>query len=129
MDLSVRRDSGTGSYPVITNAPNGDLKLSLVYDMDGIASGKADVEFRDQGRTQCFLQKCDVSENASAFVYDARFWGMPPSSIRPGTSWEVTLPAPWELGASRSSNCDGAICRSSEWNDHVEKGRGRRRSV
>jgi hypothetical protein len=50
MDRSVRRDSGTGSYTVITNAPNGDLKLSLIYDIDGIASGTGDVELRDQGR-------------------------------------------------------------------------------
>jgi hypothetical protein len=94
MDRPVRRDSGTGSYTVIANAPNGDLKFSLVYDMDGIASGKDDGEFQDQGRTQCLLQKCDVSESASALIYDARFWAMPPESIRPGTSWEVTLPAP-----------------------------------
>jgi hypothetical protein len=98
IERSVRRDSGTGSYTVIANARNGDLKFSLVYDMEGIASGKAEGEFRDQGRTQCLLQNCGVSENASALVYDARFWGSPKATIRAGTSWEVTLPASWELG-------------------------------
>jgi len=42
IERSVRLDSGTGSYTVIANARNGDLKFSLVYDMEGMASGKAE---------------------------------------------------------------------------------------
>lgn len=39
-----------------------------------------------------------TATDASGLLYNAGVWGSPPSSLRKGTSWDVVIAEPWELG-------------------------------
>jgi len=98
MEEKVARQSGTATYKILDGTSADRIKFSLKFRMDGMPSGQADGEFRDHGKTQCLQDKCAVSANASALIYDSHVWGTPTGALVAGKTWTVDLTQPWELG-------------------------------
>jgi hypothetical protein len=97
LEIAVRRTSGTGIYTVTESSPD-KLLFNGVFLYDGRPESRAKTEIREHGRTVCYDDKCSPSTDASGLLYNARIWGDPPPSIRKGTTWEITISDPWELG-------------------------------
>jgi hypothetical protein len=43
-------------------------------------------------------RSCTTATDASGLLYNAEIWSLPPNSLRKGTSWDVVIAEPWELG-------------------------------
>jgi hypothetical protein len=97
VDDVVRRVSGTAEYTVRESSP-ARIALDGKFLYDGQPEAKGKTEIKDQGRVSCWEGKCAVATDASGLLYNAGIWGSPPSSLRKGTSWEVAIAEPWELG-------------------------------
>jgi hypothetical protein len=97
VDDVVRRVSGTAEYTVRESSP-ARIALDGKFLYDGQPEAKGKTEIKDQGRISCWEGKCAVATDASGLLYNAGIWGSPPSSLRKGTSWEVAIAEPWELG-------------------------------
>jgi hypothetical protein len=97
VDDVVRRISGTAEYVVGESTPE-EIAVDGTFLYDGKPEAKGKTKFKDQGRVSCWEGKCATATDASGLVYNAEIWGLPPNSLRKGTSWEVVIAEPWELG-------------------------------
>jgi hypothetical protein len=97
VDDVVRRVSGTAEY-VVSESSADEIAVDGTFLYDGRPEAKGKTEFKDQGRVSCWDGKCATATDASGLLYNAGVWGSPPSSLRKGTSWEVVIAEPWELG-------------------------------
>lgn len=95
----VFRISGTGSYEVTGNDEQGPA-FDAVFLYDGRPEDKSKIAFRDGGRTLVYNDKPAVNTDASGLTYNPLLWGVPPATLAKGTSWEVELQQPWELGGA-----------------------------
>jgi hypothetical protein len=97
VDDLVRRISGTANYTVTNSSPE-----KLVFDSTGLYDGrpeyKGNIEIRDKGRTTCYDGQCSTATDASGLLFNALLWGDPGGNISKGSSWEMTIAEPWELG-------------------------------
>jgi hypothetical protein len=44
--------------------------------------------------------KPGVNTDASGVMFNSLIWGEPPSNLKKGDSWKITIPQPWELGGA-----------------------------
>lgn len=92
------RISGTAVYTVLDNYPD-KVALSVAGHYDGRPEAQSKFTITLDGKTTVTDNgKASESTDASGFCYNVRIWGVPPADLNPGTSWNVTLSAPWELG-------------------------------
>jgi hypothetical protein len=93
----VRRVSGTANYEVTDPSPDRiTLKAEALYD--GYPAQAASAEYRDHGQTACRQGKCQPLTDASGPFFNPLLWGAAPAVLTPGTTWEVEIQQPWELG-------------------------------
>lgn len=99
----VVRDSSTVAYTILGLKPDG-IELKFNYRSDGIADSTAiKGNIRQQGRSWCGADdKCNEMTDASGLLYNSAIWGNKTGAIQVGDSWDVTIPVPWEFGASGS---------------------------
>jgi len=98
MDDTVRRASGTAYYEVVDPSPEHTrFKADVLYDgyPRQVGSGS---EYRDHGQTYCAKEKCVPVNDASGPLFNPLLWGTPPATLAPGTTWQVAIKQPWELG-------------------------------
>jgi hypothetical protein len=96
-DALVKRVSGTGLYKVQQVTPEQIvLSASFLYDGHPVSMGENII--KDGGRTLCWEGKCSAATDASGVSINPFFWGAPKGKLHVGQSWEVEIPAPWELG-------------------------------
>lgn len=98
-DEYVWRASGTGIYTVADNSP-ADLVLDGVFRYDGRPQSTGKTEIKDGGKTLCYKSKCNSNNDASGPLYNPFLWGEAKGPLREGTTWEVSIGEPWELGPS-----------------------------
>ncbi len=95
----VDRISGTADYTV-----TGVTAKSTVFDEDDRYDGHPasgplhDIEILRDGITSCFAGKCRINDQTSGLVFNPLLWGNAPAQIRAGMTWDVAIPAPWEIG-------------------------------
>jgi hypothetical protein len=95
----VDRISGTADYTV-----TGVTAKAFVFDesdrYDGYpASGPVhDIEILRDGITNCHAGKCRINDQTSGVIFNPLLWGKAPDQLRAGTSWDVAIPDPWEIG-------------------------------
>ncbi|MHB1058497.1 MAG: hypothetical protein ACYC0F_11540 [Rhodanobacter sp.] len=95
----VDRISGTADYAV-----TGVTAKAFVFDeadrYDGYpASGPVhDIEILRDGITNCHAGKCRINDQTSGVIFNPLLWGKAPDQLRAGTSWDVAIPDPWEIG-------------------------------
>ncbi|GLQ99143.1 hypothetical protein [Dyella mobilis] len=97
LDEQVLRMSGTSLYKVSAVAP-GKIELLYAERYDGHSPRTGRSEIRDDGKTLCANGKCRTYTDASGVAFNALLWGTPPATIRVGTTWNVDIPQPWEMG-------------------------------
>lgn len=93
------RVSGTATYVVTAVSPSG-LQFDGSFRYDGRPESHGKTEINDGGRTACYEGKCSTSTDASGLLYNPLIWGEPKGGLHPGTTWNVSIPQPWELGPS-----------------------------
>jgi hypothetical protein len=96
-DDVVKRVSGTAEYLVRESSPEKMVAEATVL-YDGKPQAKGTAEIKDQGRVSCWDGKCSAATDASGLTYSAAVWGVPPKTLHKGTSWNVVIAQPWELG-------------------------------
>lgn len=95
----VDRISGTADYTV-----TGVTAKATVFDEDDRydgypASGPVhNVEILRDGITTCFADKCRINDQTSGVVFNPLLWGKATDQLRAGMTWDVAIPAPWEIG-------------------------------
>lgn len=95
----VDRISGTADYTV-----TGVTAKAFVFDeadrYDGYpANGPVhDIEILRDGITNCHAGKCRINDQTSGVIFNPLLWGKEPDRLRAGTSWDVAIPKPWEIG-------------------------------
>lgn len=95
----VDRISGTADYTV-----TGVTAKAIVFDEDDRYDGHPasgllhDIEILRDGITNCFAGKCRINDQTSGLVFNPLLWGNAPEQLRAGMSWDVAIPAPWEIG-------------------------------
>ena len=95
----VDRISGTADYTV-----TGATAKATVFDEDDRYDGHPargplhDVEIPRDGITNCFAGKCRINDQTSGVVFNPLLWGKAPDPFLAGMSWDVAIPAPWEIG-------------------------------
>jgi len=93
------RISGTADYAV-----TGATAKATVFDegdrYDGHpASGPLhNVQILRDGITNCYAGKCRINDQTSGVVFNPLLWGKAPEQLRAGTTWDVAIPEPWEIG-------------------------------
>jgi hypothetical protein len=97
LEIPVRRTSGTGVYTVLEGSGE-KLVFNGVFLYDGRPESRAKTEMRNGGRIICYDDKCAPATDASGLLYNPFIWGDPTGILRQATSWEVSIPDPWELG-------------------------------
>lgn len=97
IDEIVRRASGTALYVVVENSP-ADRVLDSTFRYDGRPESKGKTEIKDGGRTICYDGTCSSATDASGVLYNPLLWGSPHGTIHKGTTWDVAIQYPWELG-------------------------------
>jgi hypothetical protein len=96
-DDVVKRVSGTADY-LVRESSSEKLVAEVTALYDGRPEAKGTAEIKEQGRVSCWDGTCAAATDASGLAYSAAVWGSPPKSLRKGTSWEVVIERPWELG-------------------------------
>jgi hypothetical protein len=95
----VERISGTADYTVTAVTAK-----STVFDEDDRYDGHPasgplhDIEILRDGITSCFAGRCRVNDQTSGLVFNPLLWGNAPGQLRAGMTWDVAIPAPWEIG-------------------------------
>lgn len=97
LDEQVLRMSGTSLYKVAA-VDAGEVTLLYAHRYDGRPASAGRVEIQDNGKTACAKGKCHTYSDASGVMFNALLWGVPPRSIEVGTTWNVAIPQPWEMG-------------------------------
>jgi hypothetical protein len=97
LDEQVLRMSGTSLYKVVAVDP-GKIGLLYAERYDGrpVSTGRVDIQ--DNGKMLCAKGKCHTYSDASGVAFNALLWGTPPATIKLGTTWNVDIPQPWEVG-------------------------------
>ena len=93
----VRRVSGTATYTV-KELTGTTSTLSVAYRYDGLPAGANEVEIKDGGKTACYQGKCSATTDASGLLYNPLLWGEMHAPIHVGSTWDITISEPWELG-------------------------------
>jgi hypothetical protein len=101
-DEHAGRNGGSADYTVVASAM-GAWRFRESVRYDGSASGGAETELRDGGRTDCHIKDnaevdCSAYLEASGPIYNPTLWGVPPQKLIEGMSWKVVLKQPWEMG-------------------------------
>lgn len=95
----VDRISGTADYTV-----TGVTAKAFVFDEDDRYDGYPshgplrDIETLRDGITNCYAGKCRINDQTSGVIFNPLLWGKALDPLRAGMSWDVTIPAPWEIG-------------------------------
>ena len=95
----VDRISGTADYTVTDVTAK-----AIVFDEDDRYDGYPargplhKVEILRDGITNCYAGKCRINDQTSGVVFNPLLWGKAPDPLRAGMSWDVAIPAPWEIG-------------------------------
>jgi hypothetical protein len=122
-DERVGRNSGSADYTLTQIGADGTLTFDLDDRYDGAAANHAVDIIRDGGATSCYNGgKCAVYTDASGALYNRLLWGDPPAELKPGMTWTVTIPQPWELGPAgrqvvtvlRLDDTDGTVTLKRE---------------
>ena len=93
----VSRISGTGMDTVVDPNPHAPV-FDGTYRYDGYPAGTGRMEIRNHGETYCSKKKCVVDAESSGLSFNPLLWGMPPPRLKPGTTWQIKIGQPWELG-------------------------------
>lgn len=96
---AVFRVSGTGNYTVTGgNAQQPEFAAAFLYD--GRPEDNSKISFKDAGSTLVYNGNPATNTDASGLAYNPFLWGIPPATLVKGSSWEVDIPQPWELGGA-----------------------------
>lgn len=95
----VFRISGTANYTV-TNPDAASPVFSAIFLYDGRPADTSTIAFRDGGSTLVYNNKPAPNNDASGLAYNPLLWGIPPAKLTKGSSWEVDIAHPWELGGA-----------------------------
>ncbi|RDS79852.1 hypothetical protein DWU98_15520 [Dyella monticola] len=101
-DEHVGRNGGSADYAVLSSSPS-EWRFSSTWRYDGLQGGQDQEALRDNGRTYCSIKlgavdTCKPYLEASGLLYNPAIWGVPPSRIVDGMTWNVKLNQAWELG-------------------------------
>ncbi len=99
-DEKVARNSGSSDYTLKQVSAENALTFDESDAYDGSAVGRGESVIRDQGSSLCWNGACRTYTDASGLVYNRLLWGDPPANMKPGTTWQVNIRKPWELGAA-----------------------------
>lgn len=91
------RISGSATYSTLDPSPSAPV-FREQYRYDGRGGGDETITLRDDGQSYCTDGKCSVDSDSSGVAFNPLLWGAPPQSVKSGTSWQVTVRQPWELG-------------------------------
>ena len=97
MDDTVRRVGGTAYYEVADPSPE-HTKFNSTVLYDGHPQQVGAGEYHDHGQTFCMKEHCVPVNDASGPLFNPLLWGTPPAQLAPGTTWQVEIKQPWELG-------------------------------
>lgn len=93
----VKRISGTGDE--VVTAIHGD---EITFNGSGIYDGRPPQKWvhrrLEDGITDCWNDQCTVNDQTSGTMFNHYLWGNAPREIRVGTSWDVAIAKPWEIG-------------------------------
>jgi hypothetical protein len=97
IDDIAYRFGGTANYEITEASPD---HITFVSDVlyDGHPQYHGGAELRDHNTTACAKGKCRTLNDASGVLFDPLLWGTPPATLAPGTTWQVAIKDPWELG-------------------------------
>lgn len=96
-DPIVLRGSGSSTY-VVTDVNLQAVRFDETDVTEGHSPSPGQLEIRDAGNTYCFNRKCSTNNQTSGLAFMPLLWGTPPDTIRAGTTWNVTVSEPWEIG-------------------------------
>lgn len=92
------RVSGTCVYTV-TDTSGATPAFDGVYRYDGRPEGKFTERISEGGKmTAAAGGQPAVNTDGSGIVYNKLIWGNAPATVKPGDTWTVQIPQPWELG-------------------------------
>ena len=97
-DELVRRNSGSADYTLRQASSDRALTFDVPGVYDGSPIDRSEDIIRDGGATSCWNGKCRVYTDASGLLYNRLLWGDPPTALKAGVVWKVTIHQPWELG-------------------------------
>jgi hypothetical protein len=99
-DEKVARNSGSSDYTLRQVSAEHALTFDETDAYDGSPVSHGENVIRDQGSRVCWNGACRTYTDASGLVYNRLLWGNPPANLKPGTTWQVAIRQPWELGSA-----------------------------
>jgi hypothetical protein len=97
-DEKVARNSGSSDYTLRQVSAELALSFEETDAYDGSPASRGENVIREQGSIACWNGACRAYTDASGLVYNRLLWGNPPTKLKPGTTWQVDIRQPWELG-------------------------------